>query len=204
MPPASAGLLAHLDALVDLVDHRRGRVLTPGGALARSEARAVAQVTGLAAADAGEAGLLVPIAVAVGVVRVRGLRVELTALRPAWKRLDAGLRAGVVDAAWCHRVPWPAVLGSDPPVERLHHERLWVPRFLHGLAAGVEVDVAALASTVAERAGLPTSARPAGRSPPVSSTRSPPSASPRSCRPRPPPRSAYASARMPMWCSARP
>ena len=155
--PASvpAGLLGRLDALVALVDQRRGLVLASDGTLARSEARAVARVAGLAPAQAGEAGLLVALAVAVGVVRIRGLRVELTALRPAWDGLEAGLRAGIVYAAWCHRVPWSAVLGPDPPVERLHSQRLWVLRLLYGLPAGADVEVAALAAGVADRAGLP-------------------------------------------------
>jgi hypothetical protein len=94
------------------------------------------------------------LAQAVGLLRVRGSRVEATALCAPWARLEAGLRAGLVYAAWCHRVPWLAVLGPEPAVERLERDRLWVLRLLFGLPAAVDVDVAALAATVAERLGL--------------------------------------------------
>jgi hypothetical protein len=85
---------------------------------------------------------------------MRGSRVEPTALCTPWRRLDAGLRAGLVYAAWCHRVPWQAVLGPGAAVARLERDRLWVLRLLFGLPAAVEVDVAALAATVAERLDL--------------------------------------------------
>src|SRR6266545_6313046 len=94
------------------------------------------------------------LAQAVGLLRVRGSRVEATALCAPWRRLEAGLRAGLVYAAWCHRVPWLAVLGPGPAVERLERDRLWVLRLLFGLPAAVDVDVAGLAATVAERLGL--------------------------------------------------
>ena len=44
------------------------------------------------------------LAQAVGLLRVRGSRVEATALCASWGRLDDGLRAGLVYAAWCQQV----------------------------------------------------------------------------------------------------
>jgi hypothetical protein len=43
----------------------------------------------------------------VGLLRVRGDRLEATSLRHAWAQIDEGLRAGLTFAAWCHGVPWP-------------------------------------------------------------------------------------------------
>jgi hypothetical protein len=43
------------------------------------------------------------LAQAVGLLRVRGSRVEATALCASWGRLDDGLRAGLVYAAWCQQ-----------------------------------------------------------------------------------------------------
>jgi hypothetical protein len=94
------------------------------------------------------------LAQAVGLLRVRGSRVEATALCASWARLDDGLRAGLVYAAWCHRVPWAVVLGPGAAVERLERDRLWVLRLLFGLPLLVDVDVPGLAATIAERLGL--------------------------------------------------
>jgi hypothetical protein len=94
------------------------------------------------------------LAQAVGLLRVRGSRVETTALCASWGRLDDGLRAGLVYAAWCHRVPWAVVLGPGAAVDRLERDRLWVLRLLFGLPAVVDVDVAGLTTTVAERLRL--------------------------------------------------
>jgi hypothetical protein len=80
--------------------------------------------------------------------------VEPTALCAPWRRLENGLRAGLVYAAWCHRVPWLAVLGPGAAVERLERDRLWVLRLLFGLPAAVEVDVASLVATAAGRLGV--------------------------------------------------
>jgi hypothetical protein len=206
MPPADHGLLGRLDALLDLVTHRRCLFLGPGAQLATADAQAAAYATGLdpaagrpgtaTAPEGGPAtgpaeldGPAIPaarattprnvragapvardetappgvaeaveflrlLAQAVGLLRVRGSRVEATALCAPWRRLEAGLRAGLVYAAWCHRVPWLAVLGPGPAVERLERDRLWVLRLLFGLPAAVDVDVAGLAATVAERLGL--------------------------------------------------
>jgi hypothetical protein len=161
-PPTDHGLLARLDALLDLVARRRGLFLGPGVQLVRSDAHAVALATGLELPSRPSPGpggddaveFLRLLAQAVGLLRVRGSRVEATALCASWSRLEAGLRAGLVYAAWCHRVPWAVVLGPGAAVERLERERVWVLRLLFGLPAAVDVDVAGLSATVAERLGL--------------------------------------------------
>jgi hypothetical protein len=94
------------------------------------------------------------LAQAVGLLRVRGSRVEATTLCASWGRLDDGLRAGLVYAAWCHRVPWAVVLGPGAAVDRLERDRLWVLRLLFGLPAVVDINVAGLTTTVAERLRL--------------------------------------------------
>jgi hypothetical protein len=153
--PAPAGaLLDRLDALVALAERRRGLVLTPAGALARAEARSVAQAAGLPAAATGEAGLLAALGVAVGLLRIRGARLEVTTLPAAWAALATQLRAGLVFTAWCHRLPWQDLLGFAPEVRRLWSGRLWALRLLYGLPAGAEVDVRAIAEAIGERSGL--------------------------------------------------
>jgi hypothetical protein len=166
MPTADHGLLGRLDALLDLLDRRRCLFLGPGAQLTRADAAAVAQATALdlpagpvgtaSRHDGGDQAVefLRLLAQAVGLLRVRGSRVEATALGAPWGRLDEGLRAGLVYAAWCHRVPWMAVLGPGRAVERLERDRLWVLRLLFGLPAAVEVEVDGLAGTVEERLGL--------------------------------------------------
>jgi hypothetical protein len=154
------GLLARLDALVTLVADRHGLALLPGGRLAAAEARVAARATGLTAPrgpttrgsvvtqrDAVE--LLRAVAEGVGLLRVRGDRLEATSLRNAWAQIDQGLRAGLVFAAWCHRVPWPLFLRGGPGVEALAAGRLWVLRLLLGLPAGVDVGLPGLVETVA-------------------------------------------------------
>ena len=110
MPPTDRGLLARLDALVALVVERHGLALLPGGRLAAAEARMAARATGLAAPrgptarapgvtqrDAVE--LLRAVAEGVGLLRVRGDRLEATGLRNAWSQIDETLRAGLTYAA---------------------------------------------------------------------------------------------------------
>jgi hypothetical protein len=157
------GLLARLDALVELVADRHGLALLPGGRLAAAEARVVARAVGLApargAATRGPGGtglaqrdaveLLRAVAEGVGLLRVRGDRLEATSLRGAWAQIDQGLRAGLVYAAWCHRVHWPLFLRGGPEVETLVAGRLWVLRLLLGLPAGVDVGLTGLVETVA-------------------------------------------------------
>lgn len=149
-------LLDRLEALVGLVGRRRGLALSPSGALARAEARSVAATTGLPSGATSEVALLAAVGVAVGLLRVRGQRLEVTSLRTPWSHIDQRLRAGIIYAAWCHRMPWPPVLGPDQAIDRLHERRVPVLRMLHGLPAAVDVDVAALAERVA--------GPPAGRS----------------------------------------
>jgi hypothetical protein len=154
------GLLARLDALVEVVADRHGLALAPGGRLAAAEARMAARAAAIVAPrgptargpvatqrDAVE--LLRAVAEGVGLLRVRGDRLEATSLRHAWAQIDPGLRAGLVYAAWCHRVPWPVFLRDAPGIEALVGARLWVLRLLLGLPAGVEVGLQGLVETVA-------------------------------------------------------
>jgi hypothetical protein len=171
VPPQDRGLLARLDALVALVADRHGLALLPDGRLAAAEARVAARATGLAASTpAGPAArpggrgraaverdaveLLRCVAEGVGLLRIRGDRLEATSLRNAWSQIDQTLRAGLTFAAWCHRVPWPAFLHGGVGVEALVGGRLWVLRLLFGLPAGVEVGVPGLTATVAGGLGL--------------------------------------------------
>jgi hypothetical protein len=115
VPSADRGLLARLDALVELAADRHGLALLPGGRLAAAEARVAARAAGitpttrgptpavsaLAQRDAVE--LLRAVGEGVGLLRVRGDRLEATSLRHAWAQIDAGLRAGLVYAAWCQQ-----------------------------------------------------------------------------------------------------
>jgi hypothetical protein len=123
--PHDRGLLARLDALVELAVDRHGLALLPGGRLAAAEARMAARVIGLAptrGTTARASGvtqreaveLLRAVAEGVGLVRVRGDRLEATSLRHAWAQIDESLRAGLTYAAWCHLVPWSEILHTDP------------------------------------------------------------------------------------------
>jgi hypothetical protein len=160
VPSSDRGLLARLDNLVELAAGRHGLALLPGGRLAAAEARVAARAAGigstagpmtrgsaLAQRDAVE--LLRAVAEGVGLLRVRGDRLEATSLRHAWSQIDPGLRAGLVYAAWCHRVPWPVFLKGGPGVEALVSGRLWLLRLLLGLPAGVDVGLQGLVETVA-------------------------------------------------------
>src|SRR5215207_8148789 len=159
VPTPDRGLLARLDTLVTLVADRHGLALLPDGRLAAAEARLAARATGLTA-PRGSGGpapgvtqreaveLLRAVGEGVGLLRVRSDRLEATSLRHAWAQIDRGLRSGLVYAAWCHRVPWPAFL-RGPGVEALVGGRLWVLRLLLGLPAGVEVGLQGLVETVA-------------------------------------------------------
>ena len=159
VPLSDLGLLARLDALVELAADRHGLALLPGGRLAAAESRVAARAAGigpargpsprgsaLAQRDAVE--LLRAVAEGVGLLRARGDRLEATSLRHAWAQIDESLRAGLTYAAWCHRVPWPVFL-HGPGVETLVGGRLWVLRLLLGLPAGVEVGLQGLVETVA-------------------------------------------------------
>jgi hypothetical protein len=165
VPSHDRGLLARLDALVELAADRHGLALLPGGRLAAAEARIGAQAAGLTSTTRGSTGreqgrgsavalrdaveLLRAVAEGVGLLRVRGDRLEATSLRHAWAQIDPGLRAGLVYAAWCHRVPWPVFLRDAPGIDALVGARLWVLRLLLGLPAGVEVGLQGLVETVA-------------------------------------------------------
>jgi hypothetical protein len=157
------GLLTRLDILVNLVADRRGLALDLRGRLAAAEGRLLAEALELdrspatASRDLAAVELLRALAEAVGLLRDRGDRVEATTLRHPWAQLDPDLRAGLVYAAWCHRVPWVEMLGDvpEPRVRRLRDARSGVLRLLFDLPAGVDVHLAAFAATVAERVGVP-------------------------------------------------
>jgi hypothetical protein len=116
VPANDRGLLARLDALVALAADRHGLALLPDGRLAAAEARVAIRVTRLARSAARPGGrgqavverdaveLLRAVAEGVGLLRVRGDRLEASSLRHAWTQIDEGLRAGLVYAAWCQQV----------------------------------------------------------------------------------------------------
>jgi hypothetical protein len=114
VPPHDLGLLARLDALVELAADRHGLALLPGGRLAAAESRVAARTAGISSARGTPRGsalaqrdaveLLRAVAQGVGLLRVRGDRLEATSLRHAWAQIDEGLRAGLVYAAWCQQV----------------------------------------------------------------------------------------------------
>jgi hypothetical protein len=110
VPSPERGLLARLDALVELAAERHGLALLPGGRLAAAEARVAARACGLAPPGRSPGrGLNLPqreavellraVAEGVGLLRARADRLEATSLRAAWAQIDEGLRAGLVYAA---------------------------------------------------------------------------------------------------------
>ena len=159
--PHKRGLLARLDALVELAADRHGLALLPGGRLAAAEARMAARVTGLAPTRGPSARasgvtqreaveLLRAVAEGVGLLRVRGDRLEASSLRHAWAQIDESLRAGLAYAAWCqqvtltgcrHAVEEAGVPGK--PVDASHPGTLWP------LASSVFLSVLRLAATAA-------------------------------------------------------
>jgi hypothetical protein len=162
-PRSSGGLLTRLEILVNLVADRRGLALDPYGRLAGAEQRLLAKVLDLdqapgpPARDFAAVELLRGLAEAVGLLRDRGARVEATTLRHPWGQLDPDLRAGLVYAAWCHRVPWADLLLDAPEreVRTLRDARSRVLWLLFDLPAGLDLHLAGFASTVAARIGLP-------------------------------------------------
>ncbi len=157
------GLLTRLDILVTLVADRRGLALDLHGRLAAAEARLLTEALeldrqpGPASRDLAAVELLRGLAEAIGLLRDRGYRVEAPTLRHPWAQLDPDLRAGLVYAAWCHRVPWAEMLRDvpEPHVRTLRDARSRVLRLLFELPAGVDVHLAGFAATVADRIGLP-------------------------------------------------
>ena len=160
---AYGGLLARLDILVNLVADRRGLALDHEGRLAGGEARLVADALELDGSpgpltrDLAAVELLRGLAEAIGLLRDRGDRVETTTLCHPWAQLDLELRAGLVYAAWCHRVPWVEMLhdGPRPAVRALRDARATVLRLLFDLPIGVEVHLPGFVATVADRVRLP-------------------------------------------------
>jgi hypothetical protein len=123
VPPTDRGLLARLDALVELAADRHGLALLPDGRLAAAEARVAVRATGLTlpgglgvrastVTQREAVELLRAVAEGVGLLRVRGDRLEATSLRNAWSKIDETLRAGLTFAAWCQQVTFT---GASPP-----------------------------------------------------------------------------------------
>jgi hypothetical protein len=155
--PARQPLLARLDALVDLAHRANGLLLAPDGQLTRTDAVAAANAVGIEPGPGrgrGALELLLLLGIAVGILRADGLRVRAAPLHDAWRHLDDTLRAGLLYAAWCHRVPWPGVLGEPELSGQLQARRVRALRLLHDLPSEVEVSVDAFAATVADHAGL--------------------------------------------------
>jgi hypothetical protein len=143
VPSADRGLLARLDALVELAADRHGLALLPGGRLAAAEARLAARAAGLTPTTRGSTAaasalaqrdaveLLRAVGEGVGLLRVRGDRLEATSLRHAWAQIDQGLRAGLVYAAWCQQVTFTAPqlkslrLTHSPPSPAPWHISRW-------------------------------------------------------------------------------
>jgi hypothetical protein len=133
----------------------------PGGLGARGEPGGLdgagGSPAGPSARDLAAVELLRALAHAVGLLRDRGDRIEATTLRHPWRQLDQGLRAGLVYAAWCHRVPWTEMLdGGAPALTVLREGRTRVLRLLFGLPAGVGIDLGGLRDTIADRLHLPS------------------------------------------------
>jgi hypothetical protein len=59
---------------------------------------------GLALVERDAVELLRAVAEGVGLLQVRGDRLEATSLRHAWGQIDESLRAGLTFAAWCQQV----------------------------------------------------------------------------------------------------
>ncbi|MFL5879573.1 MAG: hypothetical protein ACJ782_05660 [Actinomycetota bacterium] len=169
MPPQDRGLLARLDALVELAADRHGLALAAGGRLAAAEARAAgltcttrgptprgptARGSALALRDAVE--LLRAVGEGVGLLRVRGDRLEATSLRHAWAQIDPGpagrpgLRrlvppgavAGVPARRPRGRGPGRrAAVGPAPPARPARRVDVGLQGLVETVANGLELDL---------------------------------------------------------------
>ncbi len=161
--PTQGPLLTRLEVLVNLAVDRGGLALDRQGRLVAADAQLVADA--LALGDAPQPGprdlaaieLLRGLAEAVGLLRDRDERLEATTLRFPWRQLDPDLRAGLVYAAWCTRMPWAHLLGdaADPVAQGLWDARGRVLRLLFDLRDQAEVELADFTAALVDRLGLP-------------------------------------------------
>jgi hypothetical protein len=161
--PTQGHLLTRLEVLVSLAVDHDGLALDRQGQLVTADAQLVADALALGDApqptprELAAIELLRGLAQAIGLLRDRGERLEATTLRHPWRQLDPELRAGLVYAAWCTRMPWAHMLGDtdDPLVHGLSEARVGVLRLLFDLGGQAEVDLADFTAALVERLGLP-------------------------------------------------
>ena len=160
MPPHDLGLLARLDALVELAADRHGLALLPGGRLAAAESQVAARAAGVSSArgsttrgsamaqrDAVE--LLRAVAEGVGLLRVRGDRLEATSLRHAWAQIDEACGPASSTPPGATACPGPCSSTAAPGSRSSSADASGSSRLLLGLPAGVEVGLQGLVETVA-------------------------------------------------------
>ncbi len=161
--PTQGHLLTRLEVFVSLTVDRGGLALDRQGRLVAADAQLVADALALGDApqptprELAAIELLRGLAEAVGLLRDRGERLEATTLRYPWRQLDPDLRAGLVYAAWCTRIPWTHLLGDTaaPVVQGLSDARTGVLRLLFELRDQAEVDLADFTAALVDRLGLP-------------------------------------------------
>jgi hypothetical protein len=161
--PTQGQLLTRLEVLVSLAVDHGGLALDRQGHLVTADAQLVADALALGDApqptprELAAIELLHGLAQAVGLLRDRGERLEATTLRYPWRQLAPDLRAGLVYAAWCTRMPWTHMLGDtgDPVVQGLSEARVAVLRLLFDLGGQAEVALSDFTAKLVERLGLP-------------------------------------------------
>lgn len=150
---AQASLLTALDVLVDHANRRAGLALDADDRLVRGEALVLARLL------PGDAALTpdrcARLASAVGLLSAVDGRLVPTRLEQVWTELDTRTRAGLVYAAWCHRLPWSELGLSGSPVELLRERRMTVLHWLRAAPVGFELQVAPVSRLLSERLDLP-------------------------------------------------
>ncbi len=160
--PTQGHLLTRLEVLVSLAVDHGGLALDRQGQLVTADAQMVADALALGDApqptprELAAIELLRGLAEAIGLLRDRGERLEATTLRHPWRQLDPELRAGLVYAAWCTRMPWPRMLGDadDPLALGLWDARGNVLRTLFDVSDQAEVELGDFAATLTDGLGL--------------------------------------------------